>query len=54
MADDIFTKLRRETLNAIFTTINSKGRNGAPPQSVRKVASEQHTQTVFPNAIEKA
>jgi hypothetical protein len=46
--------LRREILNAIFTTINSKGRNGAPPQSVRKVASEQHTETGFPKAKEKA
>ena len=36
-ADDIFTKLRSEILNAIFTTINSKGRNGAPPQSIKTV-----------------
>ena len=36
-ADDIFTKLRSEISNAIPTTINSKGRNGAPPQSIKTV-----------------
>lgn len=35
-ADDSFTKLRSAILNAIFTTINSKGRNGAPPQSIKQ------------------
>jgi hypothetical protein len=34
-ADDIFTKLRSEMLKAIFTTIKSKGRKGAPPQSIK-------------------
>lgn len=34
-ADDIFTKLSNEILKAIFTNINSNGRNGAPPQSTK-------------------
>ena len=42
-ADDIFTKLS-EILNAIFTTINSKGRNGAPPQSIKTAAINMRIQ----------
>ena len=53
-ADDIFTKLRSEISNAIPTTINSKGRNGAPPQSARTVASEQQKHADFPKGIVKA
>ena len=34
-ADDIFTKLSNEMLKAMFTNINSNGRNGAPPQSTK-------------------
>jgi len=52
-ADDIFTKLRSEILNAIFTTINSKGRNGAPPQSIKAVASEQQAHTAFFISLER-
>lgn len=47
-ADDLFTRLRSEILNAIFTTIYSKGRNGAPPQSITIIASEQQTHAAFP------
>lgn len=46
-ADDIFTKFRSAILNAIFTTINSKGRNGAPPQSIKTVASGHQTHITF-------
>jgi hypothetical protein len=46
-ADDIFTKLRSEILNAIFTTINSKGRNGAPPQSIKSRDQHAHTDYSF-------
>ena len=43
-ADDIFTKLRSEISNAIPTTINSKGRNGAPPQSIKTAAINMRIQ----------
>jgi hypothetical protein len=45
-ADDIFTKLSNEILKAMFTSIKSNGRNGAPPQSSSKngsIMSSQHS-----------